>query len=51
MACWEIPFEGAGVFLIAERYLADCVIDGLVINDDPDSEAMLFIMFSRIAGM
>ena len=50
VACWEIPFEGSEVFLIAERYLADCVVDGLVINDDPDSEAMLFIMFSRIAA-
>ncbi|KAI0254153.1 hypothetical protein BJV78DRAFT_1388785 [Lactifluus subvellereus] len=51
VACWEIPFEGSEVFLIAERYLADCVIDGLVINDDPDSEAILFVMFSRITGM
>ena len=51
VACWEVPFEGSEVFLIAERYIPDCVIDGLVVNDDPDNEAMLFVMFSRIAGM
>lgn len=47
VACWEIPFEGSEAFLVAERYLSDCVIDGLAVNDDPDSEAMLIVMFSR----
>jgi hypothetical protein len=48
IACWEIPFEGSEAFLIAERFLlSDSLIDGLAINDDPDSEAMLIVMFSR----
>jgi hypothetical protein len=51
VACWEIPFEGSEAFLIAERHLPGCVIDGLVVNDDPDSEAMLIVMFSRTLGM
>jgi hypothetical protein len=52
VACWEIPFEGSEVFLVAERYLSDsCVVDGVVVNDDPDNEAMLFVMFSRLFGM
>ena len=50
VACWEIPFEGSEVFLVAERYLSDCVIDGLVVNEDPHNEAMLIVMFSRIVG-
>ena len=48
VTCWEIPFEGTEAFLVAERHLPDCVIDGLVINDDPDSEGLLIVMFSRI---
>lgn len=54
VACWEIPFEGSQAFLVAERYLSDlsdCVIDGVVINDDPNNKAMLIVMFSRIFGM
>ncbi|KAI0305659.1 hypothetical protein B0F90DRAFT_1699804 [Multifurca ochricompacta] len=51
VACWEIPFEGSEAFLVAERYLNGSVIDGLVVNDDPDNEAMLIVMFSRIVGM
>lgn len=51
VTCWEIPFEGTEAFLVAERHLPDCVIDGLVVNDDPDSEAMLIVMFSRIVNM
>ncbi len=47
IACWEIPFEGSEAFLVAERFLFDCVIDGLAVNDDPNSEAMLIVMFSR----
>lgn len=48
VACWEIPFEGSEAFLVAERCLPDCVIDGLVINDDSDNEGMLIVMYSRI---
>jgi hypothetical protein len=50
VACWEIPFEGSEAFLVAERYLSDCVIDGLVVNEDPHHEAILIVMFSRIVG-
>ncbi|KAI9432147.1 hypothetical protein F5148DRAFT_1270493 [Russula earlei] len=51
VACWEIAFEGSEAFLVAERNLAGRVIDGLVINDDPDNEAMLIVMSSRLVGM
>jgi len=51
IACWEIPFEGSEAFLVAERYLPERVIDGLVINDDPDSEGMLIVMSSQTVGM
>jgi len=50
IACWEIPFDGSEVFLVAERHLVDCVVDALVVNDDPHSEGILIIMFSRIIG-
>lgn len=50
VACWEVPFEGSEAFLVAERYLSDCVIDGLVVNEDPHNQAMLIVMFSRIVG-
>jgi hypothetical protein len=50
VACWEVPFEGSEVFLVAERHLPGCVIDGLVVNEDPDNEAVLFVMFSRLSG-
>ncbi|KAH9016211.1 hypothetical protein EDB84DRAFT_1404426 [Lactarius hengduanensis] len=50
VACWEVPFEGSEAFLVAERSLPDCVIDGLVVNDDSDNEGMLIVMYSRIVG-
>ena len=50
VACWEVPFEGSEVFLVAERHLLGCVVDGLVVNEDPDNEAVLFVMFSRLTG-
>lgn len=50
VACWEVPFESSEAFLVAERHLVDCVIDGLVVNEDPHSEAMLIVMFSRLGG-
>ncbi len=49
VACWEIPFEGSEAFLVAERYLPD-VIDGLVLNEDPDNEGMLIVMSSRVVA-
>jgi hypothetical protein len=50
VACWEIPFEGSQAYLVAERCIPDCVIDGLVVNDDSDNEGMLIVMYSRIIG-
>lgn len=50
VACWEVPFEGSEAFLVAERCIPDCVIDGLVVNDDSDNEGMLIVMYSRIIG-
>jgi hypothetical protein len=51
VACWEIPFEGSEAFLVAERYISVHTIDGVVLNDDTENEAMLIVMFSRIVDM
>ncbi|KAI0266722.1 hypothetical protein BC834DRAFT_873215 [Gloeopeniophorella convolvens] len=50
VACWEVPFEGSEAFLIAERHLPDRVIDGLVVNDDPENEGKLLVLFSQSVG-
>lgn len=46
--CWEVPLSSNEVFMFAERALPDnWLIEGVAINDEKESEAMLAVVFSH----
>ncbi|KAI0063497.1 hypothetical protein BV25DRAFT_379153 [Artomyces pyxidatus] len=48
VVCWEVPLGGSEAFMLAERTIPqDAIIDGLVVNEDPDNEAILVLIYNQ----
>ncbi|KAI0317212.1 hypothetical protein OF83DRAFT_1172202 [Amylostereum chailletii] len=48
VVCWEVPLGGSQAFVVAERSLSHAKISAIVVNEDPKSEAILVVVWSRM---
>ncbi|KZT66335.1 hypothetical protein DAEQUDRAFT_730309 [Daedalea quercina L-15889] len=50
IACWEVPFDGSGVYRVAD-HISHHPIEHLIVNEDKDSEATLAYLTGTLSSV